>query len=480
VAELPLPRDHGDGDGELSLGEPDPGELHLGELPTAVRHVLAMLIGAGHEVAVVGGALRERLHDGAVTADDWDVATSADPEAVAALFPTARWLNRFGTVTVPGTPLVEVTAFRTEGAYRDRRRPDDVRFGATLAEDLARRDFTINAMAWQPTDLDAGHGRLVDPFGGGADLEAGILRAVGDPEARFAEDALRIIRGARFAAGLGLRIDPPTAAALRALAPTLSGVSGERLRDELLRMLSGPVPPSGALRQMEALGILPVVLPEVAALRGVPQAKLIPGDALDHTMRAVDAAPAEPLIRVATLLHDIGKATTLAGGHFIGHERVGADLAARVLQRLRFPAAEIAAVEHAIRHHMFAYEPNWTDAAVRRFLRRVGPDRLELLLALRRADNLASGVGEAGDAAERALVERIRRVGAAHPAILAGHLAIDGNDVQAALGIGPSPAVGTILDALLERVLDDPALNDRATLLALARSLAAGARSPAE
>lgn len=469
MAELPLPRDDGD------------GELILGDLPATVRDVLTTLTAAGHEVAVVGGALRERLRDGSVTVADWDVATSADPDAVAALFRAARWMNRFGTVTVPGDPLVEVTAFRTEGVYGDRRRPDEVRFGATLAEDLARRDFTINAMAWQPIDLDAGLGRLEDPFGGRADLAGGILRAVGDPRARFAEDALRIMRAVRFAAGLGLRIEPATAAALRDLATTVEGVSGERIREELLRMLNGPTPPSSALRDMEQLGILRVILPEVAALRAIPQAKRIPGDAFDHTLRAVDAAPADPpLVRVAALLHDIGKATTLAGGHFLGHERVGADVAVRVLERLRFPAAEAVAVEHAIRHHMFAYEPGWTDAAVRRFLRRVGPERLDLLLALRRADNLASGVGDAGAVAERELVHRIRSVGAAHPAILAGHLAIDGHDLQAALGIGPSRAVGEILDALLERVLDDPALNERATLLALAESLAAPARSPIE
>jgi poly(A) polymerase/tRNA nucleotidyltransferase (CCA-adding enzyme) len=466
VAELPVPRDDSD------------RELILGELPATVRDVLATLTAAGHEVAVVGGALRERLRDRSVTPDDWDVATSADPKAVAAIFPAARWMNRFGTVTVPGIPRVEVTAFRTEGAYRDRRRPEEVRFGATLAEDLARRDFTINAMAWQPLDLDAGRGRLVDPLGGRADLAAGILRAVGDPRARFAEDALRIIRAARFAAGLGLRIEPETAAALRDMAATVDGVSGERVREELVRMLGGHMPPSTALRELEQLGILRVILPEVAALRGVPQAKRIPGDALDHTLRAVDAASAEPpLVRVAALLHDIGKASTLAGGHFIGHELVGADLAVRVLQRLRFPAADIAAAEHAIRHHMFSYEPTWTDAAVRRFLRRVGSERLELLLALRRADNDASGVGDVGAEAERALVDRIRAVGAAHPGIVAGRLAIDGHDLQAALGIGPSPVVGEILAALLERVLDDPALNDRATLLRLAETMTADARS---
>jgi tRNA nucleotidyltransferase (CCA-adding enzyme) len=460
VAQLPLPRDGGN------------GELILADLPAAVRRVLAALLDAGHEVAIVGGALRDRLRDPAATADDWDVATSAAPEAVAELFPGARWLNRFGTVTVPGAPLVEVTAFRTEGRYGDRRRPDEVRFGASLAEDLGRRDFTMNAVAWEPIDLATGRGTVVDPFGGRADLAAGILRAVGDPAARFTEDALRIMRAVRFAARLGLRIDPPTGTALRELAPTVASVSGERIREELLRILAGDAP-SMALRLMEELGILPVVLPEVAALRGVPQAKPIPGDALDHTLRAVDAAPIRPrLVRVAALFHDVGKATTLAGGHFIGHEKVGADMAARALRRLRFASGDVAAVSHAIRHHMFAYERSWSDAAVRRFLRRVGPGRLDLLFALRRADNAASGVSAAGEANERALIDRIRGVTTEHEAILAGRLAIDGNDLQATLGIGPSPAVGAMLSTLLERVLDDPSLNRRETLLDLARDLA--------
>ncbi len=469
MAELPLPRDGRD------------RELILGDLPVAVRRVLAALVDAGHEVAVVGGALRDRLRDGSSAAEDWDVATSAAPEEVAALFPDARWTNRFGTVTVPGTPLVQVTAFRTEGSYVDRRRPDEVRFGASLGDDLARRDFTMNAVAWQPIDLATGRGRIVDPFGGRDDLAAGVLRAVGDPAARFAEDALRIVRAVRFAARLGLRIDPATAAAIRELAPTVATVSGERIRDELLRMLTADAPPSLALRLMEELGILGVVLPEVAALRGVPQAKRVPGDALDHTLRAVDAAPGRPpLVRVAALFHDVGKATTLTAGHFIGHEWVGADLAERALRRLRLPAGEIAAVSHAIRHHMFAYEPTWTDAAVRRFLRRVGRDRLDLLLALRRADNAASGVSAAGEASQRALVARIRAVTAADEAILAGRLAIDGHDLQTALGIGPSPAVGAILDTLLERVLDDPELNRRETLIAIARELARDAPPPTD
>ena len=189
-----------------------PADLTYPELPEAVRRVLATIADAGHRVALVGGSVRDPLlgirHTG-----DWDAATSARPEQVAALFPDASWENRFGTVTVAGPPAVEVTSYRTEGGYRDRRRPDEVRFGVTLDEDLARRDFTINAIAWVPIDLASGAGTLNDPFAGRADLAARRLRTVGDPRARFEEDALRLVRAARVAGRFEMSIDPATEAA---------------------------------------------------------------------------------------------------------------------------------------------------------------------------------------------------------------------------------------------------------------------------
>jgi tRNA nucleotidyltransferase (CCA-adding enzyme) len=440
-------------------------------LPADVERVLATLSNAGHEVALVGGSVRDALLAGVEHAGDWDAATSARPEEVAALFVDATWENRFGTVTVAGAPAVEVTSYRTEAGYRDRRRPDDVRFGASLAEDLARRDFTVNAVAWVPADLEGGIGHVIDPFGGRPDLAAGILRTVGDPRQRFGEDALRLIRAARFAGRFEMTIDPDTEAAIRELAPTAGGVSAERIRDELLRILRAEVP-SRAIRIMERLGLLVVILPEVAALRGVPQAKLVPGDALDHTLAAVDAVAGSdhPSARLAALLHDIGKATTLAGGHFIGHERVGAEMAAKVLERLRVPSWEAAEVTHSIRHHMYAYDESWTDSAVRRFIRRLEPIGTALLFALRRADNVASGVRAEGESNQAELERRIAEELEHRPDLLIGNrLAIDGNDIQRELGLEPGPRIGLILDRLMDRVLDDPSLNDRPVLLRLAR-----------
>lgn len=446
-----------------------------------MQRVLVTLAGAGHEAALVGGTLRDLLRGRVRGAGDWDVATEAHPEVVARLFPGSLWQNRFGTVTIGPDPLIEVTTYRTEGGYRDRRRPDEVRFGATLDEDLARRDFTVNAIAWVPSDPGAGRGVLRDPHGGIDDLRAGVLRAVGEPAERFAEDALRLVRAVRFAARLGLEIEPRTGEALRAAASSVTAVSGERIRDELLRMLRsdeppwGEAPPSTGFRLLEAHGLLEVLLPELAALRGVPQGKPIPGDALDHALRAVDALPPDDAyLRLAGLLHDLGKATTGAGGHFIGHEEVGAELARRVAERLRLPNDQVARIVHLVRQHMFAYTPGWTDAAVRRFVGRVGREHLDDLFALRAADELASRDHGPATAELDELRARIGAVTHGVP-LETRQLAIDGHDLQAVLGLPPSPEIGRILAALLEATIEEPSLNNRESLIGLAREIAARA-----
>lgn len=445
-------------------------ELDFPELPEGVAGVLRRLLDAGFEAALVGGCVRDRLLGAPLV--DWDAATSARPEQVAALFPLAAWENRFGTVTVGGEPAVEVTSYRSEGRYTDRRRPDEVRFGVSLADDLARRDFTINAMAWIPVRSEARAGRLVDLFGGERDLADRLLRTVGDPAERFDEDALRLIRAARFAGRFDLRIDPATEAAILELAPTAAGVSQERVRDELLRILALDPRPSRALLLLERLGLMAIALPELAALRGIPQTKSVAGDALDHTLRAVDAAPTAdgPDLRMAALLHDLGKATTLRDGHFIGHEQVGADLADAVLRRLRMPRWRSQQIVGAIRHHMYDYQPAWTDAAVRRFIRRLhGVDR-RLLFELRRADNIASGVGPAGEENQAELEARIDAELEQQPGLLVHRrLAVDGHDLQRELGLEPGPEIGAVLERLTEIVLEDPTRNERSILLELAR-----------
>jgi len=441
-------------------------------LPEQVRTVLARLIEAGEEAALVGGGVRDLLHGDDPA--DWDVATSAPPERVAELFPGSTWENPFGTVTVrdrDGARGVEVTTYRLEGAYRDQRRPDHVKWGRSLVDDLGRRDFTINAVAWLPEELATGTGKLVDPFGGSQDIERRVLRAVGDPSARFEEDALRLVRAVRFATRFELEIDPATEAAIREHAAAAGTLSGERVRDELFRILAGSRPPSLAFALMERLGLLTVLLPELAALRGVPQAKRLEGDALDHSLRTADVLPAsDPALRLTGLLHDLGKATTLADGHFIGHESAGAELAEGVLKRLRSPRAEISRIARLIRLHMFAYRPSWTDAAVRRFVRRVGVDLLDDLFALRAADNAASGTGEPASGGIDELRARAAAVAASGP-LDTGQLAIRGDDLVAELAIAPGPEIGRLLARLLDAAIDDPSLNERERLLELAREL---------
>lgn len=467
MAQLPVP-----GRAGPDAGLRDGAAHTIDPLPDEPRAALRTLLDSGHEAVLVGGCVRDLITGRDTT--DWDIATSAAPETVSGLFPGSVWENRFGTVTLKGMPLVEITSYRTESGYRDSRRPDAVEFGASLAGDLGRRDFTINAIAWRPDDLSSGHGTLVDPHGGIDDLRRGVVRAVGDPDERFAEDALRLLRAVRFSLRFGFSIDAATEAALVRAAPATANLSGERVRDELVRLLGDPsIQPSVAIGQWEELGLLAVLLPEVSALRGVPQGKLLPGDALDHSVRTADALPAEDaVLRLAGLLHDVGKATTLADGQFIGHERVGAEAAEGVMRRLRFAEREVERVTALIRAHMFRYEASWTDAAVRRFIVRVGLDRLDDLFALRAADNAASGVAEPGAGGNDEL--RARMAEQRRAPLEARQLAIDGHDIQREFGIAPGPRIGQLLATLMEEVLDDPSRNEREVLLQVARETLAG------
>jgi tRNA nucleotidyltransferase/poly(A) polymerase len=463
---------HADG---LPAGSVPADAIPADAIPAGVRSIARTLAAAGHEAHQVCGCVRDLLRG--IPTLDWYVATDARPDRVLALFPGARYENRFGTVAVPlpdGTH--EVTTFRRDGTYSDHRRPDDVTFGDTLGEDLARRDLTVNAMAI-PLDADGTPGTAVDPCDGRADLAAGILRAVGDPGARFREDALRMLRAVRFAATLGFMVEPATRAAIAAEAPLAVHVSGERTFVELMRLLVAERPSTG-LRLAEETGLLAVIAPELARQRGIPQAKTPDEDLWDHTWRTVDAsAPAVvdglPLARTAALLHDIGKPATFVDGHFVGHETVGAELAVAWLDGLRAPGAFTTRVAGLVRHHMFAYAPAWSDAAIRRFIRRVGLADLDELLDLRAADNVGSGLPPNADGLDE-LRARCRAQVAAHVALERGDLAVDGDDLMRALALAPGPALGRLLDELLERVLADPMLNERGRLLAIARELVGG------
>jgi putative nucleotidyltransferase with HDIG domain len=326
--------------------------------------------------------------------------------------------------------------------------------------------------ATAPDALKPGY---LDPFDGIADVRARRLRAVGDPDARFREDALRMLRAARLAAVLEFGMDPPTLAAMRENAPLVAHVSGERTAAELEKLLLADRPSVG-LRLLDETRLLDVAAPELAAQRGVPQNKIPGEDLLAHTIRTVDAVPANrPVVRLAALLHDLGKPSTIDDGPFRGHEAVGAQMAATLLERLRFPKAVTERVVHLVRQHMFTYDRDWGDAGVRRFIQRVGADHIDDLFVLRAADSIGSGLpAEAGDLED--LRTRVANELAASVVLHRSKLAVHGDDLMAELAIPAGPHLGGILDALLERVIADPALNDRATLLLLAESMLADDR----
>jgi tRNA nucleotidyltransferase (CCA-adding enzyme) len=423
--------------------------------------VLRRLWEAGHAAYLVGGCIRDQLLGRAV--HDVDIATDAVPERVLELFPAGRARGAFGTIDIGG---VQVTTFRRDHVYGDHRRPDRVTFTDSVEDDLARRDLTINALAWgRSADSDATPG-LLDPTGGVADLEARLLRAVGDPDTRFEEDALRLLRTSRFAATLDLGIEQGTFEAMRRHGADVRWLSAERVGDELRRMLGSPRP-SRAIRLLDEVGSLAVMLPELTGQHGVAQAK-IPGDDLfDHSMRTMDAAAGlvgtTPALVTAALLHDIGKPATAADGHFIGHAEVGARMARDVLVRLRMPGDLVERVVRLIHEHMFQFRHSWTDAAVRRFLRRVGLDLVDELLLLREADDIGSGhLGRPDLDMLRARVENERR---ARPPLDLADLAVDGTDLLEVSGSAPGPWVGIYLERLLASVVNDPRRNRRDVLL---------------
>jgi len=444
-------------------------------VPADVERVVARLVAAGHEAYVVGGCVRDALRG--VDPHDWDVATSATPEAIQKVFRHALYLNRFGTVVVrEGRHEIEVTTYRIEADYADHRHPTEVAFTDSLREDLARRDFTMNAMAWRP-GVAGRPGELVDPFGGQRDLDAKIVRAVGEPRERFQEDALRMLRAVRFATRLGFVIDPRTAEAIRECASLAKSLSGERIQQEIIKMLDAEKP-SVAFRMLSDLGLLAVICPELEIAKDTPQDKAVAQNVFDHSLATMDASPLDErdpkqryVLRLAGLFHDIGKPATFADGHFHQHEFVGEAKAREILRRWRFDKETVTQVTHLIRNHMFWYQTEWTGSAVRRFVRKVGLENIPALFALRKADNIGSGARSPRMYALESLWERVQEEIRAASAFSLKDLAIDGDDVMNELGIASSPEVGRILNELFERVTEDPQLNTREKLLELARQI---------
>jgi putative nucleotidyltransferase with HDIG domain len=365
---------------------------------------------------------------------------------------------------------VEVTTFRGEGRYLDGRRPSSVTFLADIEGDLARRDFTVNAIAWDPIA-----GELRDPFSGVEDLRRRRLRAVGDPLARFREDGLRPLRAVRFASTLRLALDPRTRLAIPQALDVFGRVAMERVRDELIKLLVRGAPPSRGLRLLLRAGLLARIVPELLESVNFAQNRYHRWDVWRHTLRCVDAAPPDLVVRLAALLHDVAKPRSAAPKEgapgentFYDHEKLGARLATDILQRLKFPRRETERVALLVAEHNWHYLPEWNDATVRRVLARIGPEELPALWQLRRADLNARGrLVEEGLANQAAAEARFQREIDRASALKVTDLAIGGEDVMRELRTGPGRQVGEVLARLLDRVLDDPDLNTREQLIRL-------------
>ena len=450
-----------------------------------VNEAASIFTRAGKQVYLVGGAVRDLIRGR--KAKDWDLATDALPEEVIDLFRNRRIQKhnehiqcfviptgiKHGTVTVHYRGFnMEVTTFRSESGYSDGRRPDKVEFGSSMEEDLSRRDFTMNAAAYKLPS-----GPLLDPFNGRGDIEKHIIRCVGNPEERFSEDGLRPVRALRFASQLNFTVDRNALAAIPGALALTAKVAPERIRDELDKILAAEKP-STSLLLMEETGLLKLLLPELAACRGVEQKGFHQFDVLDHSLLACDFAAAEGMgeeVRLAALYHDTGKPGTVETGAdgvrtFYRHEKESSALTRNLMLRFKYPNAITDRVCHLIEEHMFHYDETWTDAAVRRFIIRAGEDNLRDLYDLRRADAYGMAKIKPPPAALLPLIERIETILAQSRALSLRDLAISGRELIK-LGIPPGKHMGIILNELLEAVLEDPGQNTKETLVAIARNI---------
>lgn len=453
------------------------------KIPPVLKKMNSIIQDAGFEAYLVGGAVRDMIRGKA--ASDWDLATNAQPEQVISIFhkviPTGI---AHGTVTVLFMGhSIEVTTYRTEADYSDGRHPDSVNYAGTIEEDLSRRDFTMNAIAASLDD-----GSLVDPFGGQKDIKEKCIRTVGNPHDRFSEDGLRPIRAIRFATQLGFTIAPETLDAIPASLEKTAGISVERFRDEFIKIIKSPEPSVG-LKLLEETGILKIFIPELLSCKGVKQADcrgFHQFDVLTHLYYACDGAPAhKELVRLAALLHDIGKPQAKRTGSlpdgqpiltFYNHEKYSEDMSLNLMTRLKFSKAEIGTVCHLVKHHMFHYESNWSNAAVRRFLLRVTPEALEDLFDLRMAD--VYGMTRTPPLLKEGpwssnlleLKDRIEELTSQQQILGLKDLAVNGKDLMAE-GIPAGRQLGTILNQLLEAVLDDPSQNTKEQLLTIAKNI---------
>ncbi|MFH2033520.1 MAG: HD domain-containing protein [Candidatus Margulisiibacteriota bacterium] len=437
--------------------------------PKSALKIIKELNEKGFAGYFVGGCVRDLLLG--AKPHEWDLATDAAPQEVAAIFskvvPTGV---EFGTVTVIlGEGKYEVTTFRSDERYKDGRHPTKVNFTRDIHLDLSRRDFTVNAMAYEPFKKE-----LIDDFSGRRDIAKSTIRAVGKAKERFLEDGLRSIRACRFAAQLNFKIEAGTFKAISTTLKVTKKVAFERIHDELVKLLMGSDKPSVAFEYMRRSGLLKLIMPELLKTYKIKQPRQYHKyDVYWHSLHAMDAAPRSSLVlRLAALLHDIAKPRCKKGHTFYNHDLLGAKIAEKTLRRLKFSNEVVDRVCLLIKNHMFYYTSEWTDAAVRRFIRRVGLANIPDLFAVRKIDKIAMETEIGDDEYLDELRKRIDRVVADQNALHIKDLKINGRDVMKTLKIAPGPKVGKVLGALLERVLDEPARNDRKILLEMVKEYA--------
>ncbi|MCL2441625.1 MAG: HD domain-containing protein [Treponema sp.] len=444
----------------------------------ALKEISSIFTSNGKEIYLVGGAVRDMLQKKKI--HDWDLATNALPDEVTIIVKRAGGKViptgiKHGTVTVLYKKAsCEVTTFRTESDYTDGRRPDKVEYAGKIEEDLSRRDFTMNAIALRLPDC-----KIIDPFGGAKDIKAKTIRCVGNAAERFNEDGLRPMRAVRFASQLGFKIEKNTLDAIHGALHISIKVSWERVRDEFDKILNSAKPSQG-FRLMEKTGLLELFLPELSFCRGIDQKGYHEYDVLDHSLLACDYAAANNFsheVRLAALFHDIGKPSVreldASGGGaqavwtFYRHEEVSADICRKIMNRFRYPNAVIDKTCHLVKEHMFQYTDKWSDAAVRRFIARVGEDYLDDIYRLRRADIFGFSGKNPDYRSLKQLVERVNKVIEAGSAFTVKDLAVTGKDLMT-IGIPSGKIMGKILKELMETVLDDPEQNTRDRLLEIA------------
>ncbi len=436
------------------------------KLPKSVEEILEKFTQEGHEIYIVGGAVRDTLMGRFV--NDWDFTTSATPEEILKIIPGGLYNNQFGTVFTdnPDDPEKphEITTFRTEEGYSDARHPDKISWGKTLEEDLSRRDFTINSLALNK-NLE-----VIDLYKGQQDIKNKLIRAVGDPDARFSEDALRMMRAVRIAAELGFTIEEKTFEAIKKNAPLINKIAKERVKEEFFKLISSPNPYDG-VTIFKNCGLMQEILPEMEKCFGIEQKS--PGrhhiyDVGNHLLMSLkNCKSKDPITRFATLIHDIGKPQTyrkLGTGviTFYNHEMVSTKIAENIADRLKFSNKEKDKFIRLIRWHQFSVDERQTDSALRRFLRNVGLENVEDMLALRVADRLGGGARETSWRLEE-FKKRIIEV--QKQPFSVNDLKIDGNDVMKTLQLNPGPMVGKILADLFDKVVKKEIENDKETLL---------------